>query len=177
MSGHGTAPRDSIAPYNQGRAFTAARKQSLLQLTSQVSPPKPTNSLAQQLDANAGKIRRRRSNSDPAKYLMVGSASNGLGIDGSLERQHRRVQSSTEMKPARLRTSTSGSQLDGIKSGGFSDLQTTLVNPDHRSGGQIQRELSQARRRGEDLASSSGWRNIVLEEAQKNTGRQEITWI
>lgn len=135
---------------------------------------KPSSRLAPQSDATTRRIRRRRSNSDPAEYLTVSNISNRLGTDGSLERQHRRVQSTTEMKLARLRTSTSSKHLNERRNVDLPDFQT-LGNNAFGTDGQIQRELSRAHKRSQDLGSSVGWRNIALDEAEKRSKR--IMWI
>ena len=165
---------ESTTPFNQASAFTAARKQSLSQLTGEPMSFKPSSRLAPQSDATTRRIRRRRSNSDPAEYLTVSNTSNRLGTDGSLEHQHRRVQSTTEMKLARLRTSTSSKHLNERRNVDLPDFQT-LGNNAFGTDGQIQRELSRAHKRSQDLGSSVGWRNIALDEAEKRSKR--IMWI
>lgn len=174
--GYGTTRSELTTPFNQGHAFTAARKQSLSQLTGEPLYFKPSPRLAPQPDATSRRIRRRRSSSDPAEYLTVSNTSNRLGGEGSLERQHRRVQSSTEMKGSRPRTSTSSIQLNGPRGGDLSDFQN-FGNTKFRTDGQIQRELSQAHKRSQDLGRASGWRNIALEEAEKMSERRQVMWI
>lgn len=174
--GYGAATRESITRFSQGRAFTAARKQSLSQLTSDAVPSKPNPRLPHQLAASAQKIRRRRSTSDPAQYLTMSNTGDGLGPGSHSERQHRRVQSSAEIKHTGPRTSTSSMPPNGRRSGDPSDLQT-FGNAKFRIDGQIRREPSQAHRRSHDLGSSSGWRNSVLEEAQNMAERRQVLWI
>jgi len=81
-----------------------------------------------------------------------------------------------DMKRAGARTSPSSMKLNGNRSVHPLDFQT-LGNSKFRTDSQIQRELSQAHKRSQDLGSGSGWRNIALEEAEKMSERRQIVWI
>jgi len=176
--GYRSPSQGSPNQYNQGRAFAAPRKQSLLQLGAKTLPTNAIEELTHQLDCSPRKMHGSRNSTDQLHHHTVSNTSNRLEGEDSSGRQHCRQRSFIELKGPRLQTSTSGIGFDGLETCDPSDLKSGAGSRKTRIDGQIQRELSIARKRSKDLGYSSGWRNIALEEAEKTkTGEKDIEWV
>lgn len=160
--------------YNQGRAFNAPRKRSLMELSTEKIPVETTEDQTHRPDARPLKTDRLENNPRHLGHHRVSGTSdmsNRLAVEDSSARRYRREQGSAVVNGPRLQRSTSGIGLERPKSS----------SPSNYSNGagisqSIQHELAIARKRSREIGASIAWRNIAWEESEKmKTAEKKIS--